>query len=223
MQKLGTIVNRARAIKSFVTLVRDPGRLDQVFEVAERGIHPEFFRELVAYFGKDPAGRRALRDRPRVRIDLSRLAALPDGTFGRAVLDHLTKNKLDPGALPTLEASDPESFVRAHLYETHDIWHAATGFDADPVGEIGLQAFYLAQFPAKLASMLLAAGFLHVGIYRIEWKDALVDEVVRGWEMGRRARPFFGVDWEKMWERPLDEVRRELGVTGADAGVARAA
>ena len=216
MNKVQEIVNKARALRAFVTLVRDPNRLDQVFEVADRGVDPKFYQELVAYFGRDAKGREVLRDRPRVHFDLARLAKLPEGTLGRAFADHMRKNNLDPAALPTLEATDPESFVRAHLYETHDIWHAVTGFQADPVGEIGLQAFYLAQFPAKLATILLAAGFLHMGLFHIEWKDALTSEVVRGWEMGRKAKPLFGQPWSQMWERPLADVRRDLGIEFTD-------
>jgi ubiquinone biosynthesis protein Coq4 len=34
-------------------------------------------------------------------------------------------------------------------YETHDIWHVVTGFHTDVAGELGLQAFYLAQFPGR--------------------------------------------------------------------------
>ena len=41
-------------------------------------------------------------------------------------------------------------YVRAHLRETHDVWHPVTGFDTDVAGELGLQAFYLAQFQAPL-------------------------------------------------------------------------
>ena len=31
----------------------------------------------------------------------------------------------------------------AHLFSTHDLWHVATGFGNDDVGEVGLGAFYL--------------------------------------------------------------------------------
>ena len=216
MSKIGTIVSRARALKSFVTLVRDPSRLDQVFEVAEHGIEPRFLEDLVAHFSRDPRGRRALQDRRRVHLDVARLERAPAGSLGRAYLEHMRKNGLDPSAIPTLPATDATSYVQAHLYETHDIWHTVTGFGADPVGEIGLQAFYLAQFPARLASFLLAAGFLHVGLFHIEWKDALASEVVRGWEIGQRARPFFGVVWDELWDRPLEDVRRDLGVVVAE-------
>lgn len=42
------------------------------------------------------------------------------------------------------------------LSQTHDLWHVITGFDTTVVGEIGLQAFHLTQFPYPLASALTA-------------------------------------------------------------------
>ena len=36
--------------------------------------------------------------------------------------------------------------------------------------------------------------------------------IVRGWSMGRAARPFFGVRWAELWSKPLADVRAELGV-----------
>jgi ubiquinone biosynthesis protein Coq4 len=31
---------------------------------------------------------------------------------------------------------------------------------------------------------------------------------VRGWLLGKRAKSLFGVEWAKLWELPLAEVRR---------------
>jgi len=41
--------------------------------------------------------------------------------------------------------------------------------------------------------------------------------IVQGWQMGRAARPLFGARWNELWERPLEEVRRELGVKALGA------
>jgi ubiquinone biosynthesis protein Coq4 len=79
-------------------------------------------------------------------------------------------------------------------------------------GEIGLQAFYLAQIGGGLATLLLAVGFLRVSLYEVEQGRNMMDGVVKGYEMGKRAKPFFGVHWDELWDVPLDEVRRRLGV-----------
>jgi ubiquinone biosynthesis protein Coq4 len=147
-----------------------------------------------------------------VRFDLAELDALPPGTLGRVFADHMRKNDLDPAAIPTLDASDDLAFLRAHLYETHDIWHAVTGYDTDVAGELGLQAFYAAQAPGGLPWMLLAMGFLNTALYEMGDRERRFDAIARGWEMGRRARPLFGTRWDELWTTPVDEVRRSLGV-----------
>ena len=119
---------------------------------------------------------------------------------------------LDPSALPTLEANDDSGYLRAHLYETHDIWHAVTGFHTDVAGELGLQAFYLAQIPSRLSSAILAGGFINTVAYAFPDRDARMRQIVRGWVLGKRAKNFFGVDWASLWATPLDEVRALLGV-----------
>jgi ubiquinone biosynthesis protein COQ4 len=99
--------------------------------------------------------------------------------------------------------------VRAHLYETHDFWHVMTGFDTDVAGEVGLQAFYLAQFPARLAAVLIGLMFLNTFLYRFDDRDRRMDAMVRGWKLGRDARPLFGVRWDTMWSTPLADVRAQ--------------
>ncbi|NVL83997.1 Coq4 family protein, partial [Escherichia coli] len=90
-------------------------------------------------------------------------------------------------------------FLRAHLYETHDVWHVVTGFGTDWRAEIGLQAFYLAQIPGPLSAALLGVGCLRLAAYDMKSRDGVMDAVVRGWTMGKRARAFFGVRWNHLW------------------------
>src|SRR5262249_22453881 len=161
---------------------------------------------------RDPEGARALEERPRIHIDMAELAALPPGTLGRTFHDHMVTNNLDPAGLPRRPATDPVAYVSAHLFETHDVWHVVTRFDTDVAGELGLQAFYMAQLPSRLPPLLLATSFLNAVFYDLDAVGARMAEIVRGWELGRAARPLFGVRWSEMWDRPLVEVRAALGI-----------
>jgi len=206
-------IRSLRGIVSMVRLVRDPDRLDEVFALADAMANDEILSQLAAAFAEDPRGARALVERPRIgRVDLQALRSLPEGTLGRTFAEHMIANGLDPAALPSLESHDAASFVRAHLYETHDVWHAVTGFKTDVAGELGLQAFGLAQFPSRLGALLIAGGLLHAAISRFDDRDARMREIVRGWLLGKRARKLFGMRWGEMWSRPIDEIRRELGL-----------
>jgi ubiquinone biosynthesis protein Coq4 len=121
-------------------------------------------------------------------------------------------NGLDPAAIPSLEARDDLEFIRAHLFETHDVWHAVTGFGTDVAGELGLQAFYAAQAPGGLPLALMAMGLLNTAFYAPGEREARLDAITRGWEMGRQARPLFGTRWDQLWETPMVEVREWAGI-----------
>lgn len=210
-----------RAFYSFARLAKDPNRLDEVFEVSDALATPELMQPIVDEIKKTPSVARAFVDGHRIAIDLKSLAAMPEGSFGRAYADHMIAANLDPGAIPTLPAETEIGYFRAHLYETHDIWHVATGFGTDWKGELGLQAFYLAQIPGSLPAILLAVGFVRVALFEMTGTKAFVDGVVHGWKMGRVARPFFGVRWDELFPLPVAEVRAYLGIEERDVQAAK--
>jgi ubiquinone biosynthesis protein Coq4 len=206
-----------KALYSLAMLVRDPNRLNQVFEMADALGTPEAMNPIIERLKKSDARIvKAFREKHRIKVDLNVLRRLPEGTLGRVFAEHMIAANLDPSAIPTLEDGDDVMFFRAHLYETHDVWHAVTGFGTDLVGELGLQAFYLAQIPSPLPSLLLAVGFLRSGIYDSELTLSFMDALIRGWRMGRSSIPFFGLRWDEMWSLPLSEVRRRVGIDPSD-------
>lgn len=206
------LIAGAQALRSFIVLARDPRRLDVVFSLRDSLDQMEQVRPIVEKLRRFPGPAAALRERQRLgRIDRARLAALPEGTLGRTYADWMTAMNLDPASIPALPARDELEYLPAHLYETHDIWHVVTGFGPDIAGELGLQAFYLAQVEGPLPLAILSAGMLN-SIGNTDDVERRMDEIVRGWQLGRKARPLFGVRWDEMWSRPLAEIRREFGV-----------
>jgi ubiquinone biosynthesis protein COQ4 len=102
----------------------------------------------------------------------------------------------------------------AHLFSTRDLWHVATGFGNDEVGEVGLGAFYLAQLPAPFFAFLFAFILLNTVFVKPQTLRERMEALVAGYQAGREAEPLFGVDWESLWDVPLHEVRARLGLTG---------
>jgi ubiquinone biosynthesis protein COQ4 len=196
MNVLSKTVLGARATLAFVKLVRDPSKLDEVFNILDSLEAGEDGAAVVREFQADPANDEAFRRRPRVgRIDLDVLGRLPEGTLGRAFADEVRSRGLDPAAIQQrADDGTAAGFVFAHLRETHDIWHTATGFDVDVAGELGLQFFYA-----------------------VDDRTARMDAIARGWQLGRRSRRLFGFDWAAHWAVPLEEVRRKLRLEQLDA------
>lgn len=207
------VLTGLKALRGFVMLVRDPRQIDGVFTITDALRTPETVQPMIDWFRRDAVGARSLEERPRLDLDLDRLGRLPVETLGRAYADHMRGNGFDPKGFPNMPSGDAVEFVTAHLYDTHDIWHVVGGFGTDVAGELGLQAFYLAQFPARLGVTLLAAGMLNtLGPVGFEDRDHRMREVVRGWLLGRTSRPLFGVRWDDLWDLPVSEVRARLGI-----------
>lgn len=219
MNPLSKALLGARATVGFLKLVKDPSKLDEVFNILDSLEAGEDGKAIVEEFHSNPAHADVFRVRPRIGMpDLEELSRLPEGTLGRVFADEMRARGLDPKNIQQkIDDGTPAGFVFAHLRETHDVWHTATGFDVDVAGELGLQAFYLTQFRAKLALLILALGLLNTFFYAPEDRTRRMDEIARGWQMGRKSRAIFGFDWAAHWNVPLEEVRRKLGL---DVGVA---
>ena len=202
----------ARALYSLAALVRDPDKLGQVFELASALGDPKTLKPIVEAIREDDVGGQALAEKRRLRVDLAALSKLPLGTLGRVFADEMTRQGLTPDALPDLETPDDASFVRAHFYDTHDVWHAVTGFGTTWPEEIGLQAFYLAQVPGPLPALLLTVGAARVALFEMSARENVMDAVARGWTLGKRSKKLFGQRWDLLWDKPLADVRTDLGL-----------
>jgi len=201
-----------QAAHAFVRLTTDMSRLNEVFNLSDGLAGPAEMRSMVESARSHEQGAAALRERPHVHLDLKVLRALPTGTLGREYALMMDRNGLDPASIPTLPDDDDAKYVRSHLYETHDLWHVATGFGTDVAGELGLQAFYQAQLPGKLPAAILASGFLNTLVFSFAQRDVRLREIARGWLLGRRSRPLFGVRWDDYLALPLEEARARLGI-----------
>jgi ubiquinone biosynthesis protein Coq4 len=210
-------IHLARLALSVVRLIRDLERLDRVFEINDHIVAmrtPADEAAAIEAFARTEAGRDALRDRPRFgRPALDALRALPADTLGGAYARFCDRHAIDPASIPALEGGDAMGYILAHFYETHDLWHVLTGFATDPAGELGVQAFLLAQYRAFLPLFVIAAVLVNTALYAYDDKVARLDAIARGWTLGRTARSLVGVDFRPLLPRPLAEIRRELGLS----------
>ncbi len=217
---MNKLLKLVKGTRSFYRLVQDMNRTDEVFGVAAELDDPEMMLPVVEHFAQASArGKAAFAERPRVgKIAMQALLALPEGTLGRAYAEHMTARGLDPNFFPQYDIVDDLSYMKMHLYETHDIWHVVTGFKTDVAGELGLQAFYAAQFPqGPLPPILIAAGMLNTVFKSRGDNEGRFDAIARGWFLGKQASQLFGMHWGELWERPLQDVRADLGLAAPEA------
>jgi ubiquinone biosynthesis protein Coq4 len=205
---------KIKGLLGFLRLIGDMHRTDEVFELAAGLSDPKLVEPIVRQLKLRPAAATGFTVRPRLGvISLAELQKLPTGSLGRVYSDHMIASGLDPGFFPQIPVANDADYLRMHLYETHDLWHVVSGFGTDVAGELGLQALYAAQLPlGSFAPALLSAGLLNAALFeRVDLPQRL-EQIARGWTMGKSAHTLIGVDWSKLWSMPLETVRANLGI-----------
>ena len=201
-------------LESFLQLVKTPyGNFADIGRLSHFINDQATNQNIIAFLSLSPTGKQAFVDKPLLgKIDLELLHQLPNYTLGYRYADHMLRNGLNP--LPiNVVVSDPMNFLSVHIAETHDIWHVVTGSDTDKAGEVQLEAFYTAQItPDRLFLALLAKNILKTAMYDVELCDQIMDGLTQGWMMGKRAKPLFGIQWNKLWETPLAEIQASLNI-----------
>lgn len=207
----------SRALRSASALLENPDDLKHVFAVIDALSHPTHVR-VRRRLRQTPAGRALLSERPNLAArlaDRTALASLPEGSLGRAYLAFMEREGISADGIIAASAEggrrahgDAElDYVPERLRDTHDLWHAVTGYHGDLVGELCLLAFTFAQ-TGNPALLLILGGGMAKGFVRGRYglvRDAYLQ--------GRRASWLPGVLWEELLARPLDEVRARLHVT----------
>lgn len=199
-----------------VKLVLNPSDISPIFKGRTFREHRSFQLALQS-LKADPETAELIRTRylAPAPYDLDVLMQLPEGTLGRVYAEHMRRNKLDVVFYPPLEdkQDDDISYMRKRARQTHDIHHVLLDFPAIDVGEMMISAFYLAQNRIPLSALLLGTGFFRVTFKEPDRMDEFVEAIIKGWTTGKQMpRKVLGVKWENYFDRPLHEVRAEMGL-----------
>jgi ubiquinone biosynthesis protein COQ4 len=194
--------------------MRDPDDLPQVFTLIESisGTAPH---RLLWKFRRTESGARLLRDKRDIvplLVDREALRALPAGSLGRAYLAFVESEGITAEGIVAASSEGqsnrarPKAFAYLHarMRDTHDLWHAATGYKGDVVGELSLLAFTLGQ-NWNMGLALIVATALFKGLGR---SDARL--ILDGFRRGRSAAWLPAQEWESLLPLPLAEVRERL-------------
>lgn len=159
------------------------------------------------------SGRRLLAERPHLdsrQMSRASLLAMPAGTFGRALGEFFSQWNIEPFGPPPAEAKDELEWIAQRTADAHDCVHVATGYGADPLGEIEVQAFMWAQW--QPLTVLVVSFF---GLFCSAWRSGARETLQRyrrALARGRGAPPLDDVMWESLLDQPLASVRARLGL-----------
>jgi ubiquinone biosynthesis protein COQ4 len=208
------------ALTAFV----DPARGDMVALLGELTGGPALAamrRRLAA----TPAGADLLRTRPRIRFDdadVAALAALPEGTFGRAYAAYLSAHGFSPleraevrcevsaggGASTSAEEAAELAYILQRYREVHDFWHVLAGLPPSVLGETAVKWLEMVHtgLPAAALSALVAPARLAPA------ERAALRTLYAPWAVrcGKGAVDLMAVRYEDLLALPLAEVRDRL-------------
>jgi len=144
--------------------------------------------------------------------DRTRLAALPEESFGRCYFEFMETENLTADGLVQASQSwendpvpaDMELF-RARMRDAHDLTHVLTGYGRDGLGEACLLAFMYAHNRNAGAGLIVLMSLKKM-------PKAGRRAVAEAWRNGRKARWLQDQNYEALLPRPLADVRRELNI-----------
>ncbi|MCA9510682.1 MAG: Coq4 family protein [Myxococcota bacterium] len=166
---------------------------------------------------RDPVGRAVMAERadlPGLLADHARLAEMPPGSLGRAYLEFARRHGINAAYLIESEHRMSRDFGKLdpvrqwfsdRLTVLHDVWHVLAGYDAVNAGESAIICFSIGQgltyrpMPVFVVMMLLAGHLTPRRAFEAHRR-------------GRRAALLVAQDYETLLWKPLEDVRRELGL-----------
>jgi ubiquinone biosynthesis protein COQ4 len=199
--------------KSFFAMLAGEESLQSVGEMSFALVGTPAFDLAAQHLKRNPDCAALIRDRfiPPTH-DLDKLLTYPQNSLGYIYAAAVKKAGFDPNLHADMTAESDAQYVELRLSQTHDIWHIVTGFDTSMIGEIGLQAFHLPQFPYPLATMLVANSLMSSTLLAPEELPQLLDAIAQGWQLGKTAKPLFAQKWEEAWDKPLAQWQAELNI-----------
>ena len=157
--------------------------------------------------------------------DRHQLAAMPDGSLGRAYHDFMSAHGFSADGMAELgqaggerPMSEAEKWFADRMNTLHDVRHVVAGYGQEPLGELCLLAFRFAQ--TRHPGMAFFAVAWGLKTARAQRDQPIIAAVMEGYRRGRRAVWMDDADWERMLQEPLATVRARLNIAHPSSTIA---
>ncbi|MEM1380422.1 MAG: Coq4 family protein [Pseudomonadota bacterium] len=214
-----------KALIAFFGLMRNKEDTAKVFDFSVN-LNGKTLQRTFWRWYNGPNAKLLVEDDPQALLkafdDRERLRKLPIGTLGRTYVDFMDREGLSTDGVAEAYREDglltnefrelyPEyaAFIW-YLNITHDMLHILTGYNRDSLGEAALLNFTCRitlnrgiKYLAALASLRIKAEALDVPVFKV---------MANGKKMGLASADLLQVDFIRLLDRPLREVREELNI-----------
>ena len=205
-------------LKGAVGMLRDPNHTESVFDIEDGLRHIEATRLAMEHVRGDRGVARMIQERYLAPLpDVQALSEYPEGSLGHAFALHIIDHSFDPDYYRKIDVKNDVDYVLMRMRQTHDIWHVVTGIGTEPIGELSLKAFELAQTRRPMAAVITTGGVLRYLLKDPDELGNVLEGIAHGYGLGTEAKPFLAQKWEERWDRPLAEWRSELNVNACAA------
>jgi ubiquinone biosynthesis protein COQ4 len=201
-----------KTVRGFIAFAHNPNQTDAVFDIADGLRQTDLYEQFIEHVNSQPAVSQIIQERYfSPTPDLENMLNYSQDSLGYHYATTMNDTGLQPDFYRKLDVEDDYSYIAMRMRQTHDIWHIITGFGTDLAGEVGLQAFTLAQTQSPLAIALIT-GAMVSALKSSSSLNSLVEKMQQGWQMGESAQPFLAQKWEEDWKKPLSEWRADIKV-----------
>ena len=214
--------NRIKPIQAGLAisrLLRDPEDTGQVFKILE-ALRGDSLSRALRRMRNDERGQALLEEQPNIvnaLNDREALAALPEGSIGKAYYDFVHAEGLSADGLISSSHEAPrfdkigqdQRWLGDRLRDIHDLQHVMTGYGRDTLGELCLLSFMTTQVPSRGIDFIIFMGRTKG---QKEQPGLNLKELVgEGRQIGETADWMLFTRWEDRLHEPLETVRAELG------------
>jgi|GEM_PF-198582 len=152
---------------------------------------------------------------------LDRLAEMGEGTLGAEYVRYLRQYKLPQPQLPRrVDLDDPAVYLAQRVRMTHAMLHVITEYDASPLGELALQAYYIGQLGNLISGVIIASAILQITRDTPDLLGPALEVTSEAFQRGKQARSFLGVAWEELWSAQVPQLRELIDIPPRSSAVA---
>jgi len=207
------------AMRAMRELLNDPDDTAQVFKIIQ-ALKGNSIQQAVKRMYRSVTGRQLMQARPDiipVLNDREALAAMPEGSLGRAYLAFVEARDLSADGLVAASEEAPErplpvdeQWVGLRLRDIHDLQHVLTGYRTDELGELCLLEFMCTQtYNRGIRFIIFMAKRKFCSEQPALPVKACVKEARR---IAQQAAWTCDIPWESRLAESLDDIRREMNL-----------
>ena len=204
-----------RMVTALAKFLKEPDQLESIFKIASSVKESELSNYMKDTLKGDPLMRELISARWQPpKYTLEELRRLPEGTLGNAYANQLISLQLSPeDLLPKGEIRTERDYLELRARQTHDIMHVITGFKTDKAGEIGLQAFNLAQIKSPVSALIIFGAILTALKRKSDFTmNDLLAIMTKGFTMGRNSEILLTKKLEDEWGTDISELRKKYQI-----------